>query len=151
MGSGLEWVRSPEEGHGNPLQYSCLENPMNGGDWWATVQRVAQIWPQLPTRVQQQDTARWVNNLGPNINPLVQANGCSMWQQLPINEPPIRMTSEHFCSISRQLGPFHRRQLGFMAHTLGQSIGQWFSTCGLLTSGGVSETYFMVSSQNSQE
>ena len=29
--------RSPEEGNGNPLQYSCLENPMNGGAWWATV------------------------------------------------------------------------------------------------------------------
>ena len=25
--------RSPGEGHGNPLQYSCLENPMDGGDW----------------------------------------------------------------------------------------------------------------------
>ena len=29
--------RSPGEGNGNPLQYSCLENPMDGGDWWATV------------------------------------------------------------------------------------------------------------------
>ena len=32
--------RSPEEGHGNPLQYSCLENPMDRGAWWATVYRV---------------------------------------------------------------------------------------------------------------
>ena len=30
--------RSPGRGHGNPLQYSCLENPMNRGDWQATVQ-----------------------------------------------------------------------------------------------------------------
>ena len=29
--------RSPGEGNGNPLQYSCLENPMDGGIWWATV------------------------------------------------------------------------------------------------------------------
>ena len=29
--------RSPEEGNGNPLQYSCLENPMDGGAWRATV------------------------------------------------------------------------------------------------------------------
>ena len=28
--------RSPGEGNGNPLQYSCLENPMNRGTWWAT-------------------------------------------------------------------------------------------------------------------
>ena len=34
--------RSPGEGNGNPLQYSCLENPMNGGAWWATVHRVAE-------------------------------------------------------------------------------------------------------------
>ena len=33
--------RSPGGGHGNPLQYSCLENPMDGGAWWATVHGVA--------------------------------------------------------------------------------------------------------------
>ena len=32
--------RSPGEGNGNPLQYSCLENPMDKGTLWATVQRV---------------------------------------------------------------------------------------------------------------
>ena len=31
------WGRSPGEGNGNPLQYSCLENPMDRGAWWATV------------------------------------------------------------------------------------------------------------------
>ena len=36
------WVRNiPGEGHGNPLQYSCLENPMDRGAWRAAVQRVA--------------------------------------------------------------------------------------------------------------
>ena len=33
--------RSPGEGNGNPLQYSCLENPMDSGAWWATVHGVA--------------------------------------------------------------------------------------------------------------
>ena len=33
--------RSPGGGHGNPLQYSCLENPMDRGAWRATVHRVA--------------------------------------------------------------------------------------------------------------
>ena len=32
---------SPGEGNGNLLQYSCLENPMNRGPWWATVHAVA--------------------------------------------------------------------------------------------------------------
>ena len=34
-------VRSPGGGHGNPLQYPCLENPRDRGAWQATVQRVA--------------------------------------------------------------------------------------------------------------
>ena len=33
--------RSPGGGHGNPLQYSCLENPMDRGAWWATAHGVA--------------------------------------------------------------------------------------------------------------
>ena len=32
--------RSPGEGNGNPLQYSCLENPVDRGAWWATVHKV---------------------------------------------------------------------------------------------------------------
>ena len=35
--------RSPRGGHGNPLQYSCLENPMDRGAWWATVHRVKEL------------------------------------------------------------------------------------------------------------
>ena len=35
--------RSPGGGHGNPLQYSCLENLMDRGGWWATVHRVATV------------------------------------------------------------------------------------------------------------
>ena len=36
------WGRSRGEGNGNPLQYSCLENPMDGEALWATVHGVAQ-------------------------------------------------------------------------------------------------------------
>ena len=35
------------EGNGTPLQYSCLENPMDGGAWWAAVHRVARSQTQL--------------------------------------------------------------------------------------------------------
>ena len=35
--------RCPGEGHGNPLQYSCLENPMDRGVWWAIIHRVAEL------------------------------------------------------------------------------------------------------------
>ena len=39
--------RYPGEGHGNPLQYCCLKNPMDGGVWWVTVHRVTKIWTGL--------------------------------------------------------------------------------------------------------
>ena len=39
--------RSPGGGHSNPLQCSCLENPMDREAWWATVHRVAKSWTQL--------------------------------------------------------------------------------------------------------
>ena len=39
--------RSLGGGHGNPLQYSCLENPMDSGAWWATVHRVTNSQTQL--------------------------------------------------------------------------------------------------------
>ena len=35
--------RSPGRGHGNPLQYFCLENPMHRGGWWVTVHRVTEL------------------------------------------------------------------------------------------------------------
>ena len=35
--------RSPGEGNGNPLQYSCLENSMDRGAWWATVREIAEL------------------------------------------------------------------------------------------------------------
>ena len=39
--------RSPGRGHGNPLQYSCLEHPMDRGTWQAMVHRVAKSWTRL--------------------------------------------------------------------------------------------------------
>ena len=47
LGSIPESGRSPGEGNGNSLQYSCLENPMDWGAWWATVHGVAKSWTRL--------------------------------------------------------------------------------------------------------
>ena len=47
LGSVPELGRSLGKGNGNPLQYSCLENPKDRGAWWATVHRVAKSWTQL--------------------------------------------------------------------------------------------------------
>ena len=50
-GSILGLGRSPGGGYGNPLQNSCLENPMDGGAWWATVLGVAKSQMQLSTHM----------------------------------------------------------------------------------------------------
>ena len=56
-GSVPEWERSPGGGHGNPLQYSCLENPMDRGAWRATVHGVTEESDETEATWQQQ---QWV-------------------------------------------------------------------------------------------
>ena len=46
----LVWEDSPGEGNGNPLQYSCLENPMDRGVWWAAVHGVARVGHDWATK-----------------------------------------------------------------------------------------------------
>ena len=46
LGSG----RSPGEGNGNPLQYPCLENPIDRGAWQATVHGIARVGQNLATK-----------------------------------------------------------------------------------------------------
>ena len=62
-GSIPGWGRSPGEGHGNPLQYSCLGNPMDRGVWKATVQgvpkRAGHDFTSEKTRVKTEVTKSW--------------------------------------------------------------------------------------------
>ena len=44
MGSIPGMGQSPREGHGNPLQYSCVENPMDRAAWQATIHGVTNSW-----------------------------------------------------------------------------------------------------------
>ena len=56
------WGRSPGKGNGNPLQYSCLENSMDRGAWWATVHGVA----KSQTLLSDETTAMvvlWIYNM----------------------------------------------------------------------------------------
>ena len=46
-GSIPAWGRSPGEGNGYPLQYPCLENPMDRGAWWATVDGISKSQKRL--------------------------------------------------------------------------------------------------------
>ena len=47
VGSVLGLGRSPRGGYVNPLQYSCLESPMDRGAWWAIIDRVTKSWTPL--------------------------------------------------------------------------------------------------------
>ena len=55
--------RSPGEGNGNPLQYSCLGNPKDGGSWWATVHAVTKNEATGSACIFQAKGATWANAL----------------------------------------------------------------------------------------
>ena len=65
--------RSPGEGIGNPLQYSCLENPMDGGAWWAIVHGVA----KSRTRLSDFTFLIWYDHLLQYWDPRL------MWEKTP--------------------------------------------------------------------
>ena len=78
----LGWGRSPREGNGNPLQYSCLGNPMDRGAWWATVHVVAKdrTWQSTPACMQKCLALR--SRLHPNNVSIVHRSLCPVCHQL---------------------------------------------------------------------
>ena len=72
------WGWSPGEGNGNPLQYSCLENPMDRRAWRATVHRVAKSWTEL----------KWISTHTMNLTmywPIKEGSGLK-WLKTQISE-----------------------------------------------------------------
>ena len=82
MDRGAWWTtsmglkRSPRKGNGNPLQCSCLENPRDGGAWWAAVYGVAQSWTRLK-RLSSSNTllVRTLKIYLPRVWPVMWING----------------------------------------------------------------------------
>ena len=72
------------EGNGNPLQYSCLENPRDGGAWWAAVYRVT----QSRTRLKRLSSSMWDHPV-PGIEPMPPALAGGFF----ITEPPGKFVS----------------------------------------------------------
>ena len=68
VGSIPGWGRSPGEGNGNPLQYSCLDNPMDRGAWWATVHRVTKSQTQLKRLSTHAHTSLSQGSLRPSVH-----------------------------------------------------------------------------------
>ena len=64
-----DWGRSPRWGHGYPLQYSCLGNPMDGGAWWAIVCRVAKSRAWLNTHPHSNRRQFWDDSKARSVLP----------------------------------------------------------------------------------
>ena len=71
--------RSPRGGHGNPLQYSCLKNPMDRGDWQATVCRAAKSWTRLKRHSMHKPGPSSASVVAQSLknSPVMQETACS--------------------------------------------------------------------------
>ena len=105
---GLDpWVRkSPGEGNGNSLQYSCLEYPMDGGAWQATVHGVAKSWTQLSNWAHR-DTFLLKSKDLPDTN----LNCPWMHAQLPQSCPTLCDPMDHGPTVSSVHGILQARIL----------------------------------------
>ena len=99
MDSILRWERSPGGGLGNPLQYSCLGNPMGRGAWWATVQGVAEsdMTEVAEHTHKQKRVETWQGRQSVCLKPSVQRTQSSSWHHsFPLTDKVIAgVTSEH--------------------------------------------------------
>ena len=82
--------RSPGGGNGNPLRCSCLENPRDGGAWWAAVYGVAQSWTRLK---RLSSSSSWVQHFPTPWTVALQAplsmeySSQEYWSELPFPPP----------------------------------------------------------------
>ena len=77
------------EGNVNPLQYSCLENPMDRRTWWATVHRVAQSWTQLKQLSSLKKIAERLKSRFVKIQLVKQHMGCILSHRLVSSQSVI--------------------------------------------------------------
>ena len=78
--------RSLGEGNGNPLQYSCLENPMDGEEWWATVHGVAKSWTGLSDFTLCTRRASWIAQLVKNLPAMQETPVRFLGQEDPLEK-----------------------------------------------------------------
>ena len=84
--------RSPREGNGNPLQYSCLGNPLDRGAWWATVHRAA----KSQTRLRDGACTHMKRNKG-----LIRVTTWANLETFMSNESSHKKTTYHMIPFSR--------------------------------------------------
>ena len=67
IGFGVFYVQNSGESNGTPLQYSCLENPVDGGAWWAAVHGVAMSRTRLATSLSLFTFMHWRRKWQPTL------------------------------------------------------------------------------------
>ena len=86
--------RSPGEGHGNPLLYSCLENPMDRRAWRATVQAVAEL-----------DMTKWLSH---NMTSIDVKENAYIYRERGVILKSTTISSQNFSQTKRQLAKRHQ-------------------------------------------
>ena len=119
------WGRSPGGGHDNPLQYSCLENPMDRGGWWALIHRVTKSqtrlkWLNTNIYLRASSVAQRVKNL-----PAMQET----WVRFLSWEDPLEGGMTTHSSILAWRIPMDRGAWRATVHGMAESdTTEWLST-----------------------
>ena len=94
--------RSPGGGHGNPLQYSCLENHMDRESWWATVHGVAKSWTRVTEHIHMNSEpgkARWLAKGNLEEMPQISDSSYHKGMILSLSSPMCLFTSTCFTTF----------------------------------------------------
>ena len=116
--------RSPGVGNGTPLQYSCLENPMDRGVWWATVHRVQFSCPVMSDSLRPHEPQH-ARPPCPSPTPRVYPNSCPLSQSC---HPTISSSVIPFSSCLQSLPTSGSFQMSQLFTSGGQNIGVSDST-----------------------
>ena len=116
--------RSPGEGNGNPLQYSCLENPVDGRAWWATVHRVQFSCPVMSDSLRPHEPQH-ARPPCPSPTPGVYPNSCPLSRSC---HPTISSSVVPFSSCLQSFPTSGSFQMSQLFTSRGQNIGVSAST-----------------------
>ena len=130
--------RSPGGGHDNLLQYSCLENPIDRGAWWAKVHRVTKCWTQLKqlSTAQQIQTqvdlspGNWEDFCSRNKNNSVAINSshpdCGLQIPFSIKEPGFLTRKKQMPEL---LPKIYQINLGHLAVPARKEVFRFLDSC----------------------
>ena len=138
MGLTPAWGRSPGEGNGNPLQYSCLGNPTNKGVWWATVHGVGKrVGHNSATKQQRVYHIFYIHSFvsshfgGFNISAIVNNTVVNLGVQISLQDIKFNCTLEIYqgMGLLDSYGiPIWKNFLGGITNLMDMSMSKFWET-----------------------